>query len=136
MSALKNALGGMGLLIKFIEAWFTRAKEGFSQIHLLHRRPVLLILRVIQEMRSDDATHLAAGISYFAIFSLFPILLGSLAILGMILISVDTQETFVSFLIENLPGSEEFISAVVPVVRHDVESLARFSGLFGIIALV
>jgi len=58
-------------------------------------------------MIRDDASHLAAGVAYFAIFSLFPILLGILVIAGVVLDSEEAKEGFLQYLSDSLPGSEK-----------------------------
>ena len=42
-----------------------------------------LVVRTIKELSDDDATHMAAGVAYYALFSLFPLLLGLIAIIGL-----------------------------------------------------
>jgi membrane protein len=87
-------------------------------------------------MLRDDATHLAAGVSYFAIFSLFPTLLGVMAIAGIVLNSEAAKQDLLQFITHNLPGSKEFISSIVPVVEHNVDTLVAVSIPLGIISLV
>ena len=84
----------------------------------------------------DDVTHLAAGVSYFAIFSLFPILLGFMAIGGIVLDSEVVRLQFLQFFSGHLPGSEEFIAAIVPVVERNIGALVAFRGPLGVISLV
>ena len=97
---------------------------------------VVLARRVIREMIRDDATHLAAGVAYFAIFSLFPILLGILAIAGVVLDSEEAKEGFLQYLSDALPGSEQFISSIVPVIGRNVETLVAFKGPLALISIV
>lgn len=96
---------------------------------LANSRPVLLAWRVVLGMRDDDATHLAAGVAYYAVFSLFPLLLGFLAILGMVLNSESIQQRFLDFVIANLPGSAE-------LVTRNVEQIVRFRGALGLLAIL
>lgn len=97
---------------------------------------VVLARRVIREMIRDDATHLAAGVSYFAIFSLFPILLGILAIAGVVLESEEAKVEFLQLFSDGLPGSEQFISSIMPVVERNVETLVAFRGPLALISIV
>jgi membrane protein len=85
--------------------------------------------RVIQEMAADDATHLAAGVAYYAIFSLFPLLLGLLFIVGLVGSSEVVKQDFVGFVTDNLPGSEQF-------VEDTLDGVIRFRGVLGIGALI
>ncbi len=109
--------------------FLNRIKDWIPYGPLVQSKPVQLAWRVIQEMRNDDATHLAAGVAYYAIFSLFPLILGFLAISGVFLESAGLQRKFLSFVTDNLPGSETF------VLGH-IEGLVRFRGALGIGALL
>jgi len=80
-------------------------------------------------MKDDDATHLAAGVAYYAIFSLFPLLLGFLAISGIVLNSPELQQAFLNFVAANLPGSESFVVG-------NVGEIVRFRGAMGVAAIV
>ena len=71
-------------------------------------------------MMRDDVTHLAAGVSYFAIFSLFPILLGFLAIVAIAFDSEAARQEFLQYISGYLPGSEKFLATIVPVVEHNM----------------
>jgi len=46
--------------------------------------PVRLIVRVIKEMGEDDATHMAASVSYYTVLSLFPLILALTSITGWV----------------------------------------------------
>ncbi len=89
---------------------------------------VTLVLRVSREMMRDDVTHLAAGVSYFAIFSLFPILLGFMVVGGIVLDSEVARQEFLQYISGNHPGSEKFLATVVPVVEQNMGDLAGFRG--------
>ena len=80
-------------------------------------------------MRDDDATHLAAGVAYYAMFSLFPLLLGFLAVAGLLLESGEVEQNFLDFVTKNLPGSEQ-------IVKENVGQVVRLRGLVGIAALI
>ena len=50
--------------------------RGLSTTRLGRTTPVRLVVRVIQDLGDDDATHMAASVSYYAILSLFPLVVG------------------------------------------------------------
>ena len=100
------------------------------------RNCMTLVSRVSREMQRDDVTHLAAGVSYFAIFSIFPILLGFMAIIGLLLESEAARLEFFQLISENLPGSEEFIAAIIPVVTDNIRTMVAFRGPLVLISLV
>jgi len=108
--------------VERIKAWLARSR--FAQ-----NRPVILVWRVVQEMGADDATHLAAGVAYYAIFSLFPLLLGLLFILGLVVTSEGVQQDFVGFVTDNLPGSEQF-------VEETLDGVIRYRGVLAVGALI
>ena len=86
---------------------------------------MVLTGRVLWAMVAGDTTHIAAGVAFFALFSLFPLLLGSLAILGLFLNSEEIQQRFVGFVTVNLPGSAEF-------VRSNLSQIVRFRSALGL----
>ena len=108
--------------IERIKAWLARSR-------ITRNRPVVLMWRVFQEMAADDATHLAAGVAYYAIFSLFPLLLGLLFIVGLLGTSEGVKQDFVGFVTDNLPGSAKFVG-------DTLEGVIRFRGVLGIGALI
>ena len=95
------------------------------QTRLGRTGPVRLLLRVVQELGEDDATHMAASVSYYAVLSLFPLIMGLIAIVGLVADSPGRQEQVIDFVVDFLPGSEEF-------VRDSVEGVVKFRGVLGI----
>ena len=90
---------------------------------------VALGWRVFKELGDDDATHLSAGVAYYSVFSVFPLLLGLLAISGTVFTSITLQEQFLDYVTESMPGSKEFVS-------KNIEELVRFRGALGIGAIL
>ena len=110
----------------------TRAKQTWDDLKQtrLIRNPVTTFgWRVIKEMGDDDATHLAAGVAYYAIFSLFPLLLGMLAISGLLATSESVGPSFISYVTDNLPGSEELVS-------QNVDQVVQYRGVLGVGAII
>ena len=106
-----------------------RTKAWTTSGPLSRNRFITLAWRVVLEMRDDDATHLAAGVAYYAMFSLFPLLLAFLAVAGLVLTSEGVEQNFLDFVTENLPGSEQ-------IVKDNVGQVVRFRGLVGIAAFI
>ena len=90
---------------------------------------VALGWRVFKELGDDDATHLSAGGAYYSVFSVFPLLLGLLAISGTVFTSITLQEQFLDYVTESMPGSKEFVTT-------NIEELVRFRGALGIGAIL
>lgn len=103
----------------------TQIRAKVTASPLLRNRPAVLTGRVLWAMVSGDTTHIAAGVAFFALFSLFPLLLGSLAILGLFLNSEEIQQRFVGFVTANLPGSAEF-------VQSNLSQIVRFKSALGL----
>ena len=80
-------------------------------------------------MSDDDATHMAASVSYYAVLSLFPLVLGLSAIVGMVAQSPDRQEDVIDFIVDYLPGSEAF-------VRESLDGVIRFRATLGVASLL
>ena len=45
---------------------------------------VELSTRTLRELSEDDVTHMAAGVAYYALFSIFPLLLGLISIMSFL----------------------------------------------------
>lgn len=92
-------------------------------------KTLVLTARVAKEMQQIESTHLAAGVAYYALLSLFPLLLGLLALGGILLSSEGTYQELLSFVTENLPGSKAF-------VEQNVGEVVEFRGVVGVGAIL
>ena len=101
-----------------------RLKRDLAKTRLGASAPLRLVVRVVQELSDDDATHMAASVSYYAVLSLFPLVLGLSAIVGMVAQSPDRQEDVIEFIVDYLPGSEAF-------VRESLDGVIRFRATLG-----
>ena len=105
-----------------------RFKRELSGTRLVKSTPIRLITRVVQELGEDDATHMAASVSYYAILSLFPLILGLSAIIGLVAESPERQQEVVDFIVEFLPGSGDF-------VNDSLQGVVRFRAALGLISI-
>ena len=80
-------------------------------------------------MGEDDASHMAASVSYYAVLSLFPLVLALSAIIGWVAGSESRQDQLIDYIVDNLPGSEQF-------VRDSVEGIDRFRATLGVVAVL
>ena len=64
---------------------------------LLAVPPIELCYRTFKETQADDATHMAAGVAYYAILSLFPLALGVMAVFAPLLQTQDAQGQVLAF---------------------------------------
>ena len=103
-----------------LHPWYDRLGRFFA---------VRLVVRTFQEMSADDATHMAAGVAFYAFFSLFPLLLGLTAVLSLFTASETVQSDLTDFVSEYLPGSKELIA-------YNLDVVTRLRGALGIFALL
>ena len=88
------------------------------------------IFRVFRNFSSDDGPHMAAGVAFYAIFSLFPLVLGTIAIAGFFVSTEDVQQQILDFLGDQLGAGSEGI------VTSNVEALVDARGAVGLLAIV
>ena len=70
----------------------------------------MIVRRSVQEFSEDNCTQMAAAISYYVLFSLFPFLILAAGILGIILQNDELEASFISKTIEyidNFPIDKE-----------------------------
>ena len=84
----------------------------------------------IKKFFRDDGTYLAAGMSYYIFFSVFPFLLGTLAIMGIFFGTEDATIQVKDVLERQLPGI-----ANSPIIYDNLQSIA-LSGLVGIVSII
>jgi len=99
------------------------------EARLLPIPAVQLVVRTIRGLGAHDASHMAAGVAYYAILSLFPLLLGMIAILGVFLPSESLQEDIFDFFRRNMPG-------LVDVLQDNIENVIRYRGAIGAVSIV
>jgi len=109
--------------------WGHRLRSGLVESRLGRSLPARLFVRVIQEMGEDDASHMAASVSFYAVLSIFPLILALTAIIGWVAGSQSRQDELVEFIVGYLPGSEQF-------VRESVEGVRRLRAAVGVIAVL
>jgi membrane protein len=112
-----------------VENILNYVKDQFFQSPLARNRLLILAWGVLRGMGRDDATHLAAGVAYYAIFSVVPLLLGLLAIMGLALKSPDLQQQFLDFVTTSMPGTSGFVS-------NNVGQIVKWRGALGIGAII
>ena len=90
---------------------------------------VVLVARTIRETGNDDATHMAAGVSFYAILSLFPMTLGLVAVLSFVLESTSTQAQLLAFFRDYMPGASD-------VLQTNIRAQDSVQGVMGAVSLV
>lgn|GEM_PF-242767 len=90
---------------------------------------VQLIVRTVQGLGAHDGSHMAAGVAYYTILSLFPLTLGVIAVLGFFLPSENVQEELFDFFEKNLPG-------YVDELESNISSIIRLRGALGLLSII
>ncbi|MGE3073841.1 MAG: YihY/virulence factor BrkB family protein [Dehalococcoidia bacterium] len=67
------------------------------------RRLLILARRSAREFSQDHCTHLAAGISYYALFAIFPLLLFVSGVTGLILRDSNLQKDLIDAILDAVP---------------------------------
>ena len=110
--------------IKHLKARLLRAKD-----RLLKIPAVQLISRTAEELGNIDAAHKAAGVAYYAILSIFPLLLGLIAVFGFFLPSVHLQEELLKFVGDNIPGATN-------ILKQNIASIIELRGVVSVLSIV
>jgi membrane protein len=71
------------------------------------RRLGILVYRSVKGFFDDGCTQRAAAISYYVLFSLFPLVIFSVGILGLVLEDKELQEDLVDAIMDNIPLSQD-----------------------------
>ncbi len=130
---MRSALGSVWSRLLHLRALFSKAghelRTELQGTRLGRSTPVRLMGRVLHEMGEDDATHMAASVSYYAVLSLFPLILALTAIVGWVVGSQSRQDDLIEFIVGFLPGSEQF-------VRDSVETVQSLRAAVGVVAVL
>lgn len=92
---------------------------------------IRLMVRTIRAFGDHHGSDMAATVAFYGLLSLFPLILGLIALFGQFLPSDDVQKQLFDFLRRNVPGSVSFIQRNI---TH-VISLRGATGALGIIVL-
>ena len=90
---------------------------------------VELAIRVAREMSEDDLTHMAAGVAYYALFSIFPLVIGMITVFSYFLEPEQIQANISGAIGGYLPGSEQFVKDNIEGILNIRSALGLFSFL-------
>ena len=90
---------------------------------------VELSVRVAREMSEDDLTHMAAGVAYYALFSIFPLVIGMITIFSYFLEPEQIQSNISNAIGGYLPGSEKFVQDNIEGILNIRSAIGLFSFL-------
>lgn len=110
----------------------TRVRIRRLERRLMANPVVALLYRTGREMSADDATHMAAGLAYYAVLSLFPLTVGLISLLGLLLEPDALHGEIFQFFEEYLPVSEELLASNIDAAGniHGFLGVVSFFGLF------
>lgn len=96
----------------------------------------LLVTRSLQEFVDDRCTQIAASISYYVFFSIFPLTIFLVTIFGQVLRNEEVKDRVIDALMETLPlvpdGAQEELRAVLDGVSTNLSLL----GLLSVVGLI
>jgi membrane protein len=107
-----------------------RVKAGLrnTKDRLLEIPVVQLIARTAEGAGNHDAAQRAAGVAYYAILSIFPLLLGLIAVFGFFLPSINLQDELLQFVGKNLPGATD-------ILKQNIEMIVKLRGAIGALSV-
>jgi membrane protein len=108
-----------------------RLKAGASVLRdrLRKNTIVQLILHTAEGAGNHDVAHRAAAVAYYGFLSVFPLLLGLIAILGFLLPSVNLEEQLLKFVGENIPGA-------TAVVEQTIGNIVQSRSAVGLLSII
>ncbi|MFC1973774.1 YihY/virulence factor BrkB family protein [Chloroflexota bacterium] len=72
-----------------------------------------LLKESVHEFLTDNCPHLAAGISYYFLLSLFPLALALISIAGFILRSPEVESSVADYIANTLPAAGDFVASTL-----------------------
>jgi membrane protein len=100
-----------------------------TKAYLLKVSVVQLIARTAEESGNHDAGQRAAGVAYYAIISIFPLLLGLIAVFGFFLPSLNLQDQLLKFVGNNIPGATN-------ILKDNIANVIKLRGVMSILSIV
>jgi membrane protein len=110
--------------IKHLYARLPMVKDRLLKIPV-----VLLLFRTVEKLGDIDATHRAAAVAYYAFLSIFPLLLGLIAVFGFFLPSVNLQDKLLNYVGDNIPGATN-------ILKQNIASIIELRGAMGVLSIL
>ena len=114
-----------------IQALLSRLREKQARVsaRLLAVPAIQLIVRTIRELGNDDGSHMAAGVAYYAFLSLFPLLLGLIALLSLFIESDRVNDELFDFFGTYLPASTSEL-------QNNIDGIQNQRGALGVLSII
>lgn len=112
---------------------FRRWRVTFAvRARYVRRDALLLVKRTLKDFLDDHCTQLAASISYYVLFSIFPLAIFIVAISGIVLRNEAVRDDLLDQLIQTLPLSETEARADI---EGSIDNLAQGFSVAALVAL-
>ncbi|HZA21833.1 MAG TPA: YhjD/YihY/BrkB family envelope integrity protein [Dehalococcoidia bacterium] len=105
----------------------SREKQRKFKDRLLGIPVVELVYRAIVQFRDDNGPDLAAGVAYYGILSIFPLLIGIIALASFFVDSKAVQALISEQIQAGAPGSSEFLQQRIANIQRIRGTLSLFS---------
>ena len=99
------------------------------EMHGMFPRYLTLVRSVFSDFSSNNGSYMAAGIAYWTLFSLFPLALAGISILGFFYPTPQKQEKIIDRIIQLIPVSGDYLADLI-------NSLERARGALGLLAII
>lgn len=91
-----------------------------------------ILKRLIEQFNRQRGAEAAASISYYALFSLFPLLLTFASVIGFVLVNEQSQNEAIQLVFEVIPVSQDFIRQNL----NEIVNARTSVGIIGFIGLI
>src|SRR3989304_1604231 len=112
--------------MNLFDSHFLKLEWHSLRERLLKRRWVRLAANTLHQLGKDGVGDMAAGVAYYALLSVFPLLLGAIALLGLFLPSDVVQRELFAFFGRHLPTS-------VSLLEENISGLVALRGTLGVL---
>ena len=110
--------------IKRLNASLQKAKD-----RLLKNPAVQLISRTAEGSGNHDTAQRAAGVAYYTVLSIFPLILGFIAVFGFFFPTVNLQDELLNYVGKNLPGATD-------ILKQNIAGIVQLRGALSVLSIV
>lgn len=108
----------------------TRHGQGSVEVSATDRIRTVYPVRLVQAYGKSDASYYAASLAFNAFLSMFPLILGLLAVLGLAISDYKTQQHFESAILGFFPSDAH------SALSTTLTQVSRHAGILGIIGIL
>ncbi len=98
--------------------------------------PFMLFYRAAEDFLNNDCRYMAAAISYYALFSIFPLLIFLISVLGLFLKGNDLHQRIIEIVVSAIPASGPKVeNMVIAAIRRIVNFGSGTISILGLLGL-